>query len=89
VTVGRYILLGSGLLTWGGLAWMGMGRFDTGAHFTYYEAIPAIMLVATTLPAVALWTLLRRSNWSWLGSLWLSLGLIALLPYLFFYTGGM
>ena len=79
----RYLLLAANILVWGCLAWL--GRDDTGAHFVYYEVIPVALLMAGALPPLVLWKLdlVRFGTW------WSIAVLCAVLPYLFFYTGGM
>ena len=83
MTVGRFVLLSANLVAWGGLAWL--GRNESGGHFQYYEFIPAVMTIVAFLPPIIFWSV----KWGRLGSAWSSVSLLALLPYLFFYTGGM
>lgn len=89
--VRRIALMAANLLVWGDLAYSGWTfyRFERAgfdpARFRYYVAFPTIMLLIVLLPPVVLW----RTRRAILGSVWLMLTLLAVLPYIFFYTGGM
>jgi hypothetical protein len=80
-------------LVWGGLFWMGldlaqarearMGHSDLG-QVRFYVVFPLEVLIASLVPSA----LLSQTKWSLIGTLWSALTLVAVLPYLFIYSGG-
>jgi hypothetical protein len=81
-------------IIWGSFVWNGfdgekgvesrMGGV-TLAQLQGYVIFPAIMLSVALVPAA----LLSQTKWSYIGNIWSVLTLLVVLPYLFFYTGGM
>jgi hypothetical protein len=82
-------------LVWGGLSWVGwdlikavesrhvMGAPASG-QISYYLAWPLLMLSVSLVPGA----LLGQTRWSALANLWCSLTLLAVVPYLLPYSGG-
>ena len=82
-------------VVWGGLSWMGRGGiayiesqhapgYPNLGQIQFYLAFPLLMLSVALVPAV----LLSQTKWSVFGSLWSVLTLLAVIPYLFYYGGG-
>jgi hypothetical protein len=80
-------------IVWSGLVWMGfdgekavearMGGVSLG-QFQFYVIFPLLMLSVALIPAA----LLSQTKWAFMGNIWSVLTLLCLLPYLFFYGGG-
>jgi hypothetical protein len=80
-------------LVWGGLVWIGfsgevfvenrLGHVNLG-QAEFYVMFPLAMLAIALVPAV----LVSQTRYSWLATAWSTVTLIAVLPYLFVYGGG-
>jgi len=82
-------------LVWGGLSWMGWdgikyiesqhaAGYPNSGQIGYYLAIPLVMLSVSLVPGA----FLSQTKWSFVGSIWCGLTLIAVFPYLLPYAGG-
>jgi len=93
------ILPAINVLLWSLLAWEGFSGenpIDTHTGTTldevrfylfqdhFYVVLPLIMLSVSVIPAAPL----SQTRWSRFGNIWSVLTLLAVLPYLFFYGGG-
>ena len=83
-------------IVWGGLAWMGWGGikhvqsqhvpgYPNFGQIQFYVIFPLAMVSIALIPA----TLLSQTKWAVIGNIWSVVTLLAVFPYLFFYTGGM
>jgi hypothetical protein len=54
------------------------------AQFQFYVVFPLIMLSIAVIPAA----ILSQTKWSMVGNIWSGMTLLVLVPYLFFYGGG-
>ena len=78
---------------WGLLAWSGfdgevgveqrMGRVSLG-QVQFYVVFPLVMLSLSVIPAV----LLSQTRWSFVGGFWSGVSMLMVLPYLYYYGGG-
>ena len=82
-------------LVWGGLSWMGWGGikyiesqhaagYPSSGQILFYQIIPLVMLSVALVPAA----LLGQTRWATFGNAWSAFTLFLLLPYLFYYGGG-
>jgi hypothetical protein len=78
-----YVMLAANIVVWGTLTWL--GRNEAVGHQAYYEMVPSSMLVVAIVPAMLFWRVGLGRVVVW----WTAITLFAVLPYLFFYTGGM
>jgi hypothetical protein len=82
------------IIVWGWLVWSGfdgekyvearVGYASLG-QIEWYVVYPAVMISVAVIPAA----LLSQTKWAYLGNIWSILALLSLIPYMFFYTGGM
>ena len=83
-------------IVWGGLSWMGWAGvkgvqsqhvpgYPNLGQIQFYTVFPLVMLSVALVPAA----LLSQTKWAIIGNIWSVVTLLAVLPYLFFYTGGM
>jgi hypothetical protein len=88
-------LMALNILVWGGLSWIGWGlirsveaRHAAGypnlGQIEYYLVLPLLMLSVSLVPGA----FLGQTRWSSLATIWCSLTLIAVVPYLLPYSGG-
>lgn len=54
------------------------------AQLQFYVIFPLLMLTVSLVPA----TLLSQTKWAFIGNIWSVLTLLTVLPFLFFYAGG-
>ena len=89
------VLMALNILVWGGLSWMGWGLIrsadarhaaghPTLGQIEYYLVIPLLMLSLSLVPAA----FLGQTRWSSLANIWYGFTLVAVLPYLLPYSGG-
>ena len=89
------VLMALNGLAWGGLSWMGWEgiKYIESQHATgypntgqigYYLAAPLVMLTLSLVPGA----LFSQTKWSAAATLWCSLTLLAVLAYLYPYSGG-
>ena len=87
------ILPAINLLLWGFMAWMGFGG-EVGVEtrvgsvslgqVQFYVVFPLIMLSLSVIPAV----LLSQTRWSFVGGFRSGVSMLMVLPYLYYYGGG-
>ena len=81
---------------WGWMSWEGWGGiryvesqhapgFPNSGQIFFYVVFPLVMLSLALVPAAAL----SQTRWAALGNAWSVFTLFLLLPYLFYYGGGM
>ena len=89
------VLMALNALVWGALSWMGwdgikyvesqhVAGFPSTGQIGYYLVFPLLMLSLSLVPGA----LLGQTKWSAAASAWCGFTLIAVLPYLLSYTGG-
>ena len=89
------ILMALNILVWGGLSWIGWGlirsveaRHAAGypnlGQIECYLVLPLLMLSVSLVPGA----FLDQTRWSALATIWCSFTLIAVVPYLLPYSGG-
>jgi len=82
-------------VAWGGLSRLGwvvvegvfaqhVAGYPNAGQISFYIVIPLVMVSVAMVPAV----LLSQTRWAFWGNVWSAFTLVLLLPYLFFYTGG-
>jgi hypothetical protein len=93
--IARYILSAVSILAWGYFAWSGsdgiqgirhqhVAGYPNEGQIRYYVVLPIMMLLASVAPIAGL----GSTRWSYISTWWWTFTLLALLPYAFFFTGG-